>query len=149
MKHFISIASLLLIFLKSSAQDIDTLHQKMIGTWELTKFLSTNNGTGNESPDKIKRIKIVTPSAYSLNLFEAKTGKFTGKIAGAYSMSETKFEGSNYEEKVDSTSLDLKSLRGKVVRKFVSIDEADRMIFVWTDNFITYTEIWIRVIEKK
>ena len=117
----------------------------MQGSWELSKYLSTNNGTGNESPDKIKRVKVITYPAFTLSLYDVKTGKLTSKVIGTYTLSATKFGEYNYEERIDSSIVGTRSGQNKLFRKSVSIDEADRMIFLWTDNFITYTEIWSRV----
>jgi hypothetical protein len=148
MRILLSVLSLFIFFQQSYAQHIDSLHQKMIGTWELSKYLSTNNGTGNESPDKIKRVKTVTQSNYVLNLYEVKSGKLISKVSGNYSLSGTEFGKSNYQEKVVSAIPAIDSAQIKALQKLVAIDEADRMIYTWTTNFITYTEIWLRVVQK-
>ncbi|MBC7566303.1 MAG: hypothetical protein H7223_04995, partial [Pedobacter sp.] len=62
MKNLISALSLLFILQQGSAQNLDSLHQKMVGNWELRSYLSTNNGTGNESPDQIKRTRVIAKS---------------------------------------------------------------------------------------
>jgi hypothetical protein len=148
MKHLVSVVSLLLIFQQVSAQEIDSLHQKMVGTWKLINYLSTNNSTGNESPDKIKRIKVFNQSNYTLSLYDVKSEKMIGKVTGDYRLYADKSEDRNYEEKVVSAAPKLEP-SGLKTRKSVSIDEGDRMIFIWTDNFIKYTEIWSRVAEKE
>ncbi|MFP5080581.1 hypothetical protein [Pedobacter sp. JCM 36344] len=148
MKYLISVLSLLFILQQGSAQNLDSLNQKMVGTWELTSYLSTNNGTGNESPDKIKRARVITKSNYILSLYDVKTGKFIGKIIGNYSLSDTQFGDLNYQEKAASVTSGFESFLSKVLRKSVFIDEADRMVFLWTDKYIKYTEIWSRVIEN-
>lgn len=148
MRILLSVLSFFVFFQQSSAQHIDSLHQKMIGTWELSKYLSTNNGTGNESPDKIRRIKVLTQSNYVLNLYEVKSGKLISEVTGKYSLSGTEFGNSNYQEQVVSAIPAIDSSQTKPLRKLVAIDEADRMIYTWTSNFITYTEIWIRVDQK-
>lgn len=148
MRILLTVLSLFVFFQQSSAQHIDSLHQKMIGTWELSKYLSTNNGTGNESPDKIKRVKKITPSNYVLDLYDVKTGKLLSKVNGAYSLSGSEFGNSNYQEKIVSAIPSVDSSQTKPLRKLVAIDEADRMIYNWTSNFITYTEIWLRVVQK-
>ncbi|MBC7567232.1 MAG: hypothetical protein H7223_09740, partial [Pedobacter sp.] len=133
---------------QGSAQNLDSLHQKMVGNWELRSYLSTNNGTGNESPDQIKRTRVIAKSNYTLSLYDVKTGKFIGKMIGSYSLSDTQFGDLNYQEKAASVTPGFESFLNKVVRKSVFIDEADRMVFLWTDNYIKYTEIWSRIIEK-
>lgn len=148
MKNLLSIISLLLIFQQSSAQNIDSLHRKMIGTWELSKYLSTNNGTGNESPDKIRRVKTITQSSYVLDLYDVKSGKLISKVSGDYSLFASQSGDSNYQEKIVNSNPAVDSAQTKVLRKLVSIDEADRMIYIWTSNFIIYTEIWLRVVSK-
>lgn len=148
MRILLSVLSLFVFFQQSSAQRIDSLHQKMIGTWELSKYLSTNNGTGNESPDKIKRVKRITRSNYVLDLYDVKTGKLLSKVTGEYSLSGAEFGNSNYQEKVVSAIPAIDSSQIKALQKLVAIDEADRMIYTWTTNFITYTEIWLRVVQK-
>lgn len=137
-----------MIFQQSSAQHIDSLHHKMIGTWELSKYLSTNNGTGNESPDKIRRIKTLTKSGFGLDLYNVKSGKLISKVSGDYSLFAIQSGDFNYQEKIVSASPGIDSAQTKVLKKLVSIDEADRMIYTWTSNFITYTEIWLRVVQK-
>ena len=148
MRILLSVLSFFVFFQPSSAQQIDSLHQKMIGTWELSKYLSTNNGTGNESPDKIKRIKKITLSNYVLDLYDVKTGKLLSKVNGAYSLSGSEFGNSNYQEKIVSAIPAIDSSQTKALRKLIVIDEADRMIYTWTSNYITYTEIWLRVVQK-
>jgi hypothetical protein len=148
MKHLISVVSLLFIFQQVSAQEIDSLHQKMVGTWKLINYLSTNNSTGNESPDKIKRIKVFNQSNYTLSLYDVKSERMIGKVTGDYSLYADNSEDRYYVEKVVSAAPKLEP-SGLNIRKSVSIDEGDRMIFIWTDNFIKYTEIWSRVAEKE
>ncbi|MEJ7557370.1 MAG: hypothetical protein WKF66_03610 [Pedobacter sp.] len=149
MKHLISILSLFFTLQQSSAQNVDSLHRKMVGTWELINYLSTNNGTGNESPDKIKRVKVMTLSNFSLSLYDVKSKKLSGKITGSYGLSAAKINDFTYQEKVISATPELDPTQSKLIKKSVSIDEADRMIFIWTNNFITYTEIWSRLPEEK
>ena len=118
------------------SQDTAAFQKKVIGTWELTKYLSTNNGTGNEGPDKIKRIRVMNKQDYSLCLYDVKTGKEMSKTTGTYTLHRAaEQESYTYVERTASNEL----------QKSVSIDEADRLIFIWTDKFITYTEIWKRV----
>jgi hypothetical protein len=122
------------------SQDTAAFQKKVIGTWELTKYLSTNNGTGNEGPDKVKRIRVMNKQDYSLHLYEVKTGKEMSKTTGTYTLHRAaKQESYTYVERAASNEL----------QKSVSIDEADRLIFIWTDKFITYTEIWKRVINDQ
>jgi hypothetical protein len=122
------------------SQDTSAFQKKVIGTWELTKYLSTNNGTGNEGPDKIKRIRVMNKQDYSLCLYDVKTGKEMSKTTGTYTFQRaTEQESYTYVERAASNEL----------QKSVSIDEADRLIFIWTDKFITYTEIWKRVINDQ
>jgi hypothetical protein len=147
MKHLANILFLLFIFQQSPAQDVDSLHKKIIGTWELINYLSTNNGTGNEGPDKIKRIKDLKQSNYMLSLYDLKSEKLIAEVSGSYSLSATESKEFNYEEKVIDATHQLVPPRSQI-KKSVSIDEGDRMIFIWTDNLIKYTEIWSRVAEK-
>lgn len=122
------------------SQDTAAFQKKVIGTWELTKYLSTNNGTGNEGPDKIKRIRVMNKQDYSLCLYDVKTGKEMSKTTGTYTLQRAaEQESYTYVERAASNEL----------QKSVSIDEADRLIFIWTDKFITYTEIWKRVINDQ
>jgi hypothetical protein len=126
---------ILIVLQLAYLQDIEPLPEKMLGTWELTKYLSTNNGTGNEGPDKIKRIRVMNKQDYSLCLYDAKTGKEMSKTTGTYRLHEAEEKSFIYIECATSNE----------VHKMVSIDEADRLVFIWTEKFITYTEIWQRV----
>ena len=131
---------LLMVLQQVYSQDTAAFQKKVIGTWELTKYLSTNNGTGNEGPDKIKRIRVMNKQDYSLCLYDVKTGKEMSKTTGTYTLQRaTGQESYTYVERAASNEL----------QKSVSIDEADRLIFIWTDKFITYTEIWKRVINDQ
>lgn len=131
---------LMMVLQQVYSQDTAAFQKKVIGTWELTKYLSTNNGTGNEGPDKIKRIRVMNKQDYSLCLYDVKTGKEMSKTTGTYTLHRAaEQESYTYVERVASNEL----------QKSVSIDEADRLIFIWTDKFITYTEIWKRVINDQ
>jgi hypothetical protein len=147
MKSFLGTLILFFILLQTSAQHIDSLHQKIQGSWELSKYLSTNNGTGNESPDKIRRTKVFKKSNYTLNLYDVKSGKKIDSLSGNYRLMDAQPKDSNYEETIVNRAIDATPTRS--LKKMVSIDEADRLIFVWTEKFITYTEIWLRSTEKR
>jgi hypothetical protein len=115
----------------------------MIGTWELTNYLSTNNGTGNEGPDKIKRTRVITDSHYTLTLYNPSTGQMLANATGSYQVAD-----SNYREAVISVTPGLEILLNKTIVRSVAIDEGDRLIFRWTNKDVNYTEIWSRIVKK-
>ena len=164
MKYILCMLCLLFCNRSASAQDLDSVNRKMIGTWELVNYLSTNNGTGNESPDKIKRTKVITPSHFTLSLYNSTTGQMIGKVTGSYSLARIGKENKGqsdgiYEakalnligditvqEKATGITPGMENFSTITLAKAVTVDEGDRLIYTWISNDIKYTEIWTRVI---
>ena len=143
MKRILILISFCLSLQYTYAQEVDSLHQKMIGAWELTNYLSTNNSTGNEGPDKIKRTRVMTDSLYTLTLYNPGTGQMLTSVTGSYQVAD-----SNYREAAISVTPGLDILLHKTIARSVSIDESDRLIFRWTNKDVNYTEIWSRIVQK-
>jgi len=143
MKRILTLISFFLALQCSYAQVLDSLHQKMIGTWELTNYLSTNNSTGNEGPDRIKRTRVITDSHYTLTLYNPGTGQMIANVTGSYQVAD-----SNYREAAISVTPGLDILLNKTIERSASIDEGDRLIFRWTNKDVNYTEIWSRIVQK-
>lgn len=166
MKYILCLLCLLLYGQNASTQDLDSLNGKMIGTWELVNYLSTNNGTGNESPDKIKRTRVITPSHFTLTLYNPETGQMIGNVTGSYFLSAGRKENKGQsdgtyqtneinlmgditaQEKAISVTQGMESLFDKTFLKSVTIDEGDRLIYTWISNDVKYTEIWTRVVTE-
>ena len=143
MKRILILISFCLSQQYTYAQEVDSLHQKMIGAWELINYLSTNNSTGNEGPDKIKRTRVMTDSLYTLTLYNPGTGQMLTSVTGSYQVAD-----SNYREAAISVTPGLDILLHKTIARSVSIDESDRLIFRWTNKDVNYTEIWSRIVQK-
>ena len=137
MKHILTLIIAICLCFNVKAQ---TDAAKIIGIWELTKFIYGNNPNNNEQHSSYKKFKLFTPTHFTVIEIDPNTNITNTSILGTYSLNN-----GIYIEKILNVNRESSGMIGLSFSFTLAFEGNDKMFQIGGFNGMKTSEMWTRV----
>lgn len=137
MKHVLTLATALFLFLSVSAQDNKAM---ILGTWEIKEFNYTDGSATPQNKSPFRKFKSYTPTHFIVIELDPVTNITNTSIFGTYEIKDDK-----YSETILNVNRESAGMIGRTFNFTINFDGNDKMVSIGSFNGMQTSEVWTRV----